>query len=200
MLLGYTTCAWTTCRRILRRVIGVDWKREILVERSLEDLIHIIEPQITVRIERATERDLSRFRDIVDDRKVEVFRERFKKGEVCQAAFDGDKVVGFNWANLHEYEADCETRGRLREREAYMFDGYTAPGYRQGKIAAAVATQLFLHLRDRGYRRVHGVIPDTNVLARKAWGSVGWRGTQAVMVVTIFGLKFRRWQRFTGAL
>jgi len=62
----------------LRKTIGFIWGTEIVYEYLLEMPIEEIEPKIKVTIRAAVEDDLDKFKGIVNERKFELFKERFK--------------------------------------------------------------------------------------------------------------------------
>jgi hypothetical protein len=76
---------------ILRKTIGFVWRTEIIYECSLEKSIQVVEPKVKVTIREAVENDLDKFNGIVNERKIELFRERFKKNRICFIALDQKK-------------------------------------------------------------------------------------------------------------
>lgn len=186
---------------ILRRSIGLDWRSEIIAERSLEEPIQEIEPRIEVTIRIATEDDLDKFKGIVNERKFELFEERFKKGRVCFVALFQGKIVYFGWISFeNEYESNCQIKVELNGKGAYWFDCYTAPKYRQNKLHTALTTKALIYLKNKGYKKVLILVYNNNIFSRKAFSKVGFKGKKIVTLIKLFGLKFYIWREFKREL
>jgi hypothetical protein len=90
---GILPSIWLAVRFILRKTIGLDWNKIIILERLMEEPIQQINPKIQVKITRATEDDLNRLKTIVDETKYHIFHDRLKKGRICFIALDDDKII-----------------------------------------------------------------------------------------------------------
>ncbi len=198
---GILNFTWLAFRYILRKTIGLNWGENILLERSLAEPIQEIVPKTKVRIEQATEDDLDKFKDIVDENRYNLFQQRFRTGRICFMALDGEKAVAFGWMSLEdEYESDCQVEVRLNNKEAYVFDDYVLPEYRNNRLQSALMARRLIYLHSQAYNKAIMFVGDKNTYARKAFASAGCRPKRAVTLFTIFGLKFHRWQKYTGTL
>lgn len=198
---GILNFARKALRFLLRKTIGLDWRTWIIVERSLEDPLEEIEPRIEVTIRQARSSDLDKFKRLVNEEKLVVLRERFKKGRTCFIALDGDKIAYFGWISVDaEYESNSRITMRLKEKEAYWFDCYTAPKYRQNGLHTALTSKALTYLKDRGYKTVLTIVWDENTPSRKAFRIVGFKGQRTVTLITVFGIKFHLWHKFKGRL
>jgi len=198
---GIISFVWKASRFILRKSMGLDWKREIIAERSLGEPIEEIEPKIKVTIRQATENDLDKFKGIVSESKLELFKERFEKGRICFIALDGERVISFAWISSgNEYESNCRVEVKLNEGEGYLFDDYTLPEYRHNGLQTTLIAKRLAYLQDQGCRRALVFIWDENIQSRKAYSTVGFEGKRTVTLITLFGLKFHRWRKFKGSL
>lgn len=188
-------------RFILRRSIGLDWRSAIITERSLEEPIRKIEPRIEVTIRKAIQGDIVKFKGIVDERKLELFKKMFKKNRICFIALDHKKIAYFRWISFEdEYESNCQIRVKLNEKEAYLFDAYTVPQYRQDALHTSVTTKALIYLRNKGYKNVLLLVLNKNVYARKALRRIGFKPKKIITLITLFGLKFHIRRKFKGKL
>ena len=193
--------AWKASRFILRKSMGLDWRREIIAERSLEEPIEEIEPRIKVTIRQATENDLGEFKGIVSESKLKLFKERFEKGRICFIALDGERAVSFAWiSSENEYESNCRVEVKLNEGEGYLFDYYVSDEYRQGGIYTSLLAKTLEYLQNRGYQTAWAFVSSNNIPVRKAWRRIGFEGKRTVTLITLLGLKFHRWRKFKGNL
>lgn len=198
---GIVTFTKKGLRFLLRKSIGLDWRSEIIAERLLKEQIQEIEPRIQVTIRKAAENDLNKFKGIVNERKLEFFRERFRKGRVCFVAVFQEKIVYFGWISFEdEYEDNCQIKVKLNEKEAYWFDCYTVPAYRQNRLHTALTAKVLIYLKNKGYKKVLMLVWNNNVFSRRAFRKVGFKGKKIVTLIKLFGLKFHIWREFKGSL
>jgi ribosomal protein S18 acetylase RimI-like enzyme len=198
--LGIPKFTWVALRYLLRQILRIDWTREILFERPLEEPIQEVVPKIKVRIEQATEDDLDKFKGIVDEDKYNRFQQRFRKGRICFVALDGDKVAAYSWISLDEYDTNRRVELKLNDKEAYFFDDYVIPEYRNNRLQTALYTVRLKYVCIQACDRVVTIIEDTNTYPLKSAKSSGFKPIRTVSIFTIFGLKFQRWQKYTGTL
>lgn len=198
---GIIRFAGKASRFILRKSMDLDWRWEIIAERSLEEPIEEIEPRIKVTIRQATENDLDKFKGIVSESKLELFKERFEKGRICFIALDGEKAVSFAWISFeNEYEGSSQVEVKLNAGEGYLFDDYTLPEYRHNRLQTALIAKRLAYLKDKAYRKASVLLWDKATYSRKAYRAVGFGKGKKVMLVTLFGVKFHRWRKFEGCL
>ena len=193
---GILKFTWLVFRHVLRKTIRLDWESAIIIEGSLEEPVKEFVPKIEVRIEQATEDNLDKLKGIITKNDYNIFKERFRKGRICFVALDGEKIVAYSWINLDAgYVSDYK-----KEEVAYSFDTYVSDEYRNSGIAVYLQTKIWIYLRDRGYKKVIASVAKNNLPAKKAWRKVGFQGKQTSTLLIIFGLKFRRWQKYTRTL
>jgi RimJ/RimL family protein N-acetyltransferase len=198
---GIWHSTWLVIRYILCKLIGLDWQGTILFERSLAEPIQEVIPKIKVSIKQATIDDLEKFKDIVDSEKYHRFQQRFKKGNICFMVLDGDKVVAFSWISFdNEYESESQIEVKLKDKEAYSFDTFVDPAYRNNRLYAAVIPARLKYLSTQGYEKVIGLVDDKNTYSLRAHASAGYRPKRTATLIKIFGLKFRHWKKYTGTL
>ena len=99
---GIVTFTIKALKLILRKTIGFIWGTEIIYECLLKMPIEEIEPKIKVTIRAAVEDDLDKFKGIVNERKIKIFRKRFKKDRICFIALDQEKIAYFGWISFDD--------------------------------------------------------------------------------------------------
>lgn len=197
---GILKFTWLVFRYFLRKTIRLDWLKIYILERSLKEPIQEITPKIKVKIDQVMEDDIYKLKDIVYEDKYRRFQERFRKGRVCFAALDGERIAGFGWISLEdEYETDTRIEVKLNDKEAYLYDSYVTPEYRSNKLYAAMLAEEMRYLNSHGYDKAIALVESENVPALKNIKSAGYYPLKTVTLFTIFGMKFRLWRRFTGA-
>ena len=198
---GILKFSWLGFQYILRKTIRLHWENTIMFERSLEEPIQEIVPRVRIRVAQATEDDLDKFKGIVDEDKRSRFKQRFEEGRICFVALDGKKVVAFTWLSLeNEYEPDLQIEIKLNDEEAYFFDTYVLPEYRHNRLQSTMMAAKLMYLHHQACKRVISLVWDKNTYSIKALVSAGFRPKKAVTNFTILGLKFHRWQKYTGTL
>jgi RimJ/RimL family protein N-acetyltransferase len=188
-------------KTILKR-LGFNWQTEILVEYLLNEKIQGIEPKIKVSIKEASVADLDKLKDIAEGNKLDIFKKRFERGEMCFIATSRDKIAYYGWMGFgDEYEDNCQINVKLNKKEeAYWFDCWTVPEYRKMGLHTAVTTKALIYLKDRGYKKVSSFITTKNAPSLKAFWKIGFKNKKIVTFIELFGLKFHIWRKFNGDL
>ncbi len=158
---------------ILRKTIGFIWGTEIIYEHLLEMPIKKIEPKIKVTIRAATEDDLDKFKGIVNERKIKLFKKRFKEDRICFMALDQEKIAYFGWISFDdEYESIFQIMVKVNDKEAYWFDCHTIPEYRRNGLHSAITAKALIHLKDKGVKKVLTHVMKIIIFSRKAFKNV----------------------------
>jgi CelD/BcsL family acetyltransferase involved in cellulose biosynthesis/ribosomal protein S18 acetylase RimI-like enzyme len=194
---GILKFTWLVFRYFLRKTIRLSWQKIYILERSLKEPIQAITPKINVRIEQVGENEIHILKDIVDKDKYRRFQDRLRKGRVCIAALDGDRATGFGWISLEdECETDSSIEVKLNDKEAYLYDSYVSPEYRNNKLYAAMLAEEMRYLKSRGYDKAIALIDSENATALKTVKAAGYYPEKTAVVFTVFGRKFHRWRNF----
>lgn len=198
---GIVTFAIKALNFILYKTIGFIWRTEIICECLLKMPIEEIEPKIKVTIRVAVEDDLDKFKEIVNERKFELFKERFKKDRICFIALDQKKIAYFGWISFDdEYESIFQIRVKVNDKEAYWFDCHTMPEYRQNGLHGAITAKALIYLKDKGCKKVLTHVMKDNIYSRKAFRKVGFKEKRTVTLIKIFNFKHYIYRDFKGKL
>jgi len=174
----------------LRKTIGFIWGTEIIYEHLLEIPIEEIEPKIKVIIRAAVEEDIDKFKEIVNERKIKLFRERFKKNKICFIALDQEKIAYFGWISFDdEFESIFQIRVKVADKEAYWFDCHTIPEYRHNGLHSAITIKALIYLKDKGCKKVLTHVMKNNIYSRKAFRKVGFKEKKIITLIKIFNFK-----------
>ena len=198
---GIATSAIRALGFILRKTIGFIWGTEIIYEYLLEMPIKKIEPKIKVTIRAATEDDLDKFKGIVNERKIKLFKKRFKKDRICFMALDQEKIAYFGWISFDdEYESIFQIIVKVNDKEAYWFDCHTIPEYRRNGLHSAITAKALIYLKDKGCKKVLTHVMKNNIYSRKAFRKVGFKEKRMVTLIKIFNFKHYIVRDFKGKL
>ena len=198
---GIVTFAIRALKIILRKTIGFIWGTEIIYEYFLEMPIEEIEPKIKVTIRTALKEDLDKFKGIVNERKMKLFKERFKKDRICFIALYQEKIAYFGWISFDdEYESIFQIRVKVNHKEAYWFDCHTIPQYRNNGLHGTITAKALIYLKDKGCKKVLTHVMKDNIYSRKAFEKLGFKEKRMVTLIKIFNFKHYIYRDFKGKL
>jgi len=103
-------------------------------------------------------------------RSVDMLEDRFKLGDLCFLAIDGEgKVAHSRWVTTGLREIpELGMEVMLWPGEAYFYDGYTRPDLRGHGIDAVVRCSIFRRLRSTGYKRAYSYVRGDNPVGLRA--------------------------------
>lgn len=198
---GIVTFAIRALKLVLRKTIGFIWGTEIIYEYSLKMPIKEIEPKIKVTIRMAVEDDLDKFKGLVNERKMKLFRERFKKDRICFIALYQEKIAYFGWISFDdEYESIFQIRVKVNDKEAYWFDCHTMPQYRHNGLHSAITVKALIYLKDKGCKKILSHVMKDNIYSRKAFRKVGFKEKKTITLIKIFNFKHYIYRDSKGKL
>lgn len=198
---GIVTFTIKALKLILRKTIGFIWGTEIIYEYLLKMPIEEIEPKIKVTIRVAVEDDLDKFKGIVNERKIKLFRKRFKKDRICFIALDQEKIAYFGWISFDdEYESIFQIRVKVNHKEAYWFDCHTMPQYRYNGLHSAITAKALIYLKDKGFKKVLTHVMKDNIYSRKAFEKLGFKEKRMVTLIKLFNFKHYIYRDSKGKL
>ncbi|MBN2412680.1 GNAT family N-acetyltransferase [candidate division KSB1 bacterium] len=113
--------------------------------------------------------------------------ERFDNGDICLAAWEDGKIIGFTWADLKEFSFKTY-RFPLQENEAYLYDAYTSPEYRGKRIADYLRYQLYLVLAEQGRNTLYSMTMRFNPPALRFKRYLGAPVVDSGILFNVFGL------------
>ena len=117
-------------------------------------------------------------------------RAAFARGDICVAAFDGSRLVGYQWLafgpapHIDGIWVDCYRTAR------YGYKQFVIPEYRGQRIAAALCTHGDSWSRRRGCTHTVSFIDLDNKASWRASSRVGNRTVGYACYVELFGMVF----------
>lgn len=132
-------------------------RKVVLLEKELEIRIPPLQMKIDADIRHGSKFDFIPFIEKKGDFYFEMVMQRLRNGEIPMVAeVEGKKIVGYLWINLNEMRVpELGQRMKLESKEAYLYDAYVLPEYRNKGIIRSLMRQAFLFLRsiqtERGY-------------------------------------------------
>jgi GNAT superfamily N-acetyltransferase len=198
---GTLKTAWSGFRYILRKTLGIHWQTIIFFERQVSEPITEVVPKIPVQIRIATVDDIDKFKNMFDDKKCNLLRQRFTRGEICFVAVVGEKVIAQQWVSYSdEYDPDNRLTVKVNSNEGYFFDTYVLPEYRNNRLHSALVASGLKYIYDRGLKKAIGIVVKNNTYSIKATLSQGFTPKRAVFDFTMFGLQYHHWHKYSGTL
>ena len=122
-------------------------------------------------------------------------KERLLRG-LCVAAFDGERVVGFNLIAFDEvYIPLLNMTRRLRPGQAWSEQITVAKDHRKSGLATALRYRVFSELKQRGFRFLYGGTLLTNIASLKSATKVGFRFLADVRYRKVLTRDYRTYRR-----
>jgi len=151
------------------------YRRAVLVEHPLDAPPLSVTPSVSVEIGLLNERDVDEYLRFRPDGSAADFRLRLQQGHICFAARHDARIVSAAWIAAGRVWIDyltCEIQ--LARDEAYLYESFTAPGFRGNNIPALRGAYEAQHFRDAGYRRLVAVIMPENKPGLRHAEKAGW--------------------------
>jgi len=122
-------------------------------------------------------------------------KERLSRG-LCVAAFDGERVVGFNLVAFDEiYIPLLHMTRRLRPKQAWSEQITVAKDHRKSGLASALRQRVFSELQQRGFRFLYGGTLLTNIASLKSANKVGFKSIADVRYQRVLTREYRTYRR-----
>ncbi len=117
---------------------------------------------------------------------AEVCRDRLRRGQLCYAVKDGDRIVAKMWCDLTEVNF-VPMRRPLDANEAYLYAAFTDPDVRGQNLAPLMREQCYAALRARGRDVFWSYSDFYNAPARRFKEKLGATETAVGIYFALFG-------------
>ena len=96
--------------------------------------------------------------------------ERFEKGDQCFVAIAPDNQIAHSrWVSTNDtYVPELEMSTRPRDKQAYLYDGYTKPEFRGRGINGAIRNFIFDTLKSQGIENAYSYVRSDNPVGIRA--------------------------------
>jgi GNAT superfamily N-acetyltransferase len=152
-------------------------------------------PGIELRVIAADDEQAVRDIETMEEWLQGAVKDRLSKG-LCVAAFDGERVAGFNVIAFEEITIPLlNMTRRLRPGQAWSEQITVAKEYRKSGLATALRHRIFTELKQRGYRSLYGGTLLTNIASLKSANKVGFRFLADVRYRKVLHQEYRTYRR-----
>jgi hypothetical protein len=175
------------------RVLGETvYRRMILVERCLKEPVIEVQAAVPVTVTLLHENELAEYLAFRSGAEAAEIRNRLERGYKCFVARQADAIASTCWAAIGSARIDylgCKIQ--LADDEAFSYDSYTTPRFRNMNVPAVRGNEMVRHFRDLSYFRFVAVVVPENKAAFRPVEKVGYRRFGVIGYV-----KLGRWRRF----
>ena len=117
---------------------------------------------------------------------AEVCRDRLRRGQLCYAVKDGERIVAKMWCDLAEINF-VPMRRPLSADEAYLYAAFTDPDVRGQNLAPLMREHCYAALRERGRDVFWSYSDFYNAPARRFKEKLGAAETAVGIYISMFG-------------
>ena len=159
------------------RILGETvYRRAVLLERPLTAPVASITPSVPVAIGLLRTTEVDAYRSFRPEADACDIKRRLANGHLCFVARYEGGIVSAAWLATGQAWVDYLSREiRLASDEAYLYESFTAPGFRGQNIPALRAAYETRYFRDAGYRRLVAIIMPENKPALRHAEKAGWQ-------------------------
>ena len=151
-------------------------------------------PVSSVTVREGREADLEAMTRCID--KPERFLSRFRQGDRCLLALEGDEVAGFIWFSVRPLYQEEMTGYRLPvpDNVVYSYDEYVSPAHRQKGILGQMFAFLWNWMSLNGKDTIMILIFHDNEVSWQAHLKKGFAPRDRILYLRFFGARFYRVQ------
>jgi len=183
---------------LLFLVLGdLGYRRVLILERRVEDAIAPIDSRTPVEFDELDVTEIDAYLGFYDGDTREEVEARFARGDTCYVARDAGQIVCSSWvARATQLIRFLDFRYEIPPSEVYLYDSYTAAGFRGRSVAPALGVYVLEDLRRLGVKRATLVVVPENTANRRARAKTGFRVCGRITRLRIAG---RTWHWRSGA-
>ena len=144
-------------KKILLLIAQVFIKHQevVLFEKDLSHIPGSTYSEPTVSIEMGTPNHVHGLTRLLPGWSSRIFQDRLSRGDIFFVARAGNQIVHQTWISFEDkWMPLLNKKIVLEEREAYLYQVYTASEYRGRHILTAVISKVLRHLKAQGYKRL----------------------------------------------
>lgn len=187
-------------KKILLSIAEVFIKHQetVLFEKDLSQIPGPIRPQQGVDIKIGTPNDVPRLTRLLPQWSARIFRGRLLRGDIFFIAQIDNQIVHQAWVSFEDkWVPLLNKKIVLKEREAYLYQVYTASEYRGKNVLPAVISKVLKHLKAQGYKRLFFLVDLKAYQSTRAYEIIS--GTNKGTIISywrILGLRNYRYQPY----
>jgi len=178
----------------LNSFLGLRMTQLIYYQLPLTDGTDIkgVEALIPMEVKRGEYEEVERLDLPLQQR--ESYKSRLKRGDIfiCAQGPDG-RILGYMWASLNTvYLTEVEDEITMGANEAWLYDAYVFPEYRNRKVIQKTLAEGLGYLKGIGVRRVRLDVEKGNIPSRRGVERAGFRKEGEGTYIKIFGRRLHR--------
>ena len=121
---------------------------------------------------------------------AEEFRKRFESGRRCYAAWVEGELAAYGWVSFEdELIGELSLRLRLLAGEAYIWDCFTVPAFRQRRLYSALLVYIVADLRAEQVNRIWIGTNTENLASQRGIARAGFRRVADIGVARVLALR-----------
>ncbi len=122
--------------------------------RDLDEPLPVLRPLLDAAFCRVPPQDIARLAQAMGQNNEQDLLSRFERGCQCYAAWVNGKLGAYGWVSFHtEYVGELNLQVQLLSDEAYVWDCFTLPTFRQQGLYSSLLSYILRQLRDVGMHR-----------------------------------------------
>ncbi len=163
---------------------GTIWAIHLHTERP--DVTALL-PARFCRLEPDSARDLTA---VIGSPSMDEIRRRFEAGARCYAAWVGSDLAAYGWVSFEEeYVGEFNLWVRLVPGEAYIWDCFTLPAFRQRGLYSALLAHILAELEHDNECRVWIGADMDNVASQRGIARAGFRPIADMVLARVFAMR-----------
>jgi len=177
-------------------MIGYRRKTILIFEQKINPIANNFNSQGEINFRIITKDDAIQFNNFLIPNKAPEIIKRLLNDKLGFGAFHNDKLIAFTWISLSdEYEKYTQETIRVKNGEAYSFDGETLKVYKKKGIYYELMRFRDNYLNDIGIKRLISWVYISNIAARLTNEKIGATPIKILFAVDIIGFKFRFYKK-----
>ena len=144
-------------KKILPLIAQVFIKHQevVLFEKDLSHIPGSTHSEPRIRIEMGTPNHVHGLTRLLPGWSSRIFQDRLSRGDIFFVARAGNQIVHQTWISFEDkWVPLLNKKIVLKEREAYLYQVYTASEYRGRHIFAVVISKVLRYLKAQGYKKI----------------------------------------------
>ncbi len=168
-----------------RRRSGTIWVRDLGAP------LPVLAPMVDAALCRVLPPDLPRLAEAMGDNTQQAVLARFERGCQCYAAWVDREPGAYAWVSFQtEYVGELNVQIQLLPDEAYIWDCFTLPRFRQQGLYSSLLNHTLRQLQDAGVRRVWIGADLDNVPSQRGIARAGFQVVADTVIARALAMRF----------
>lgn len=157
---------------------------------NLDEAAPVIAPRIPATFRRIDPESLPALAEAMGgDASAEILK-RFETGRRCYAAWAEDTLAAYGWVSFdEEYIGELKLRLSLLRGEAYIWDCFTLPAFRQNYLYSALLVYILGELRSENFCRAWIGADLDNMPSQRGIARAGFRPVADLLIARVLTLR-----------